>query len=100
MGKKKKAPKRKVHEYVLDGSVALAWCFADEADPYADAVARKIPDSRPVVPAIWHLEVANALLVGERRQRCDQADTSTWMAHLASLPIVVDGQAPAHVFTD
>jgi hypothetical protein len=29
--------------FVLDASVALAWCFQDEADPYADAVAARFP---------------------------------------------------------
>lgn len=97
MAKKKKSQK-KAQAFVLDGSVALAWCFADEADPYADAIARKLPDIVPVVPAIWHLEVANALLVGERRGRCDQADTSNWTVFLASLPITVDEPGGARVF--
>src|SRR5438309_9111302 len=90
MAKKKRVPKKKVEAYVLDGSVALAWCFSDEADPYADAIARKLPDLGAVVPAIWHLEVANAMLMGERRRRCDQADTSIWTAFLVSLSITVD----------
>src|SRR5436309_2264685 len=47
-------------EIVLDGSVALAWYFTDEADAYANAVARCLPRTRAVVPAIWPLEVANA----------------------------------------
>jgi predicted nucleic acid-binding protein len=100
MAKKKKSPPRRIEQFVLDGSVALAWCFSDEADPYADAVARRIPNAEPVVPAIWHLEVANALLVGERRGRCDQSDTTSWTAYLASLPISVDEGGGTRAFTD
>lgn len=100
MAKKKRVPKKNVEAYVLDGSVALAWCFSDEADPYADAIARKLPDIGAVVPAIWHLEVANALLVGERRGRCDQADTSSWTAFLTSLSISVDEHSGTRVFKD
>jgi predicted nucleic acid-binding protein len=100
MAKKKKPRKRKTEAFVLDGSVALAWCFADESDAYADEVARKFPDIEAVVPAIWHLEVANALLMGERRNRSDQADTAQWTAYLSSLPITVDEQTGARVFTD
>jgi predicted nucleic acid-binding protein len=100
VAKKKKSPKKKSEALVLDGSVALAWCFSDEADPYADAVARKLPDMGAVVPAIWHLEVANAMLVGERRGRCDHADTSSWTAFLASLTIEVDEPSGPRVFTD
>jgi predicted nucleic acid-binding protein len=100
MTKKKKSPKKKTETFVLDGSVALAWCFSDEADAYADAIARKLPDSGAVVPGIWHLEVANAMLVGERRERCDQADTAKWTAYLASLAITVDEQSGDRAFSD
>ena len=55
---KKKAQK---DAFVLDGSVAIAWCFEDEVSPYADAVAARIPTVQAVVPAIWPLEVANVL---------------------------------------
>src|SRR5205807_4128173 len=100
MAKKKKSANKKIEAFVLDGSVALAWCFSDESDPYADAIARRFPEIEPVVPTIWHLEVANALLVGERRGRSDQADTAHWTAYLASLPIMVEEQAGARVFRD
>jgi predicted nucleic acid-binding protein len=42
------------------------------------------------VPAIWHLEVANAMVVGERRGRCDRRDTLKWTVFLLSLSITVD----------
>jgi len=45
----KKARKPGVPEFVLDGSLALAWYFKDEADPYADAVAARLPAARATV---------------------------------------------------
>jgi predicted nucleic acid-binding protein len=77
---------------VLDGSVALAWLFRDEQDPYADAIVAKLPNVEMLVPRFWHLEIANVLLVGERRGRCSQADTSRWLSYLARLPIVADSE--------
>ena len=100
MAKKRKPRKRKPEGFILDASVALAWCFSDEADPYADAVARKLPHVGAVVPVIWHLEVANALVVGERQGRCDQADTSSWTTYLSALPITVEDQHGPRVFRD
>ena len=98
MAKKKPAhSKAKTEKFILDGSVALAWCFSDEADPYADAIAKRFPDVEAVVPALWYLEVANAFLVGERRGRSDQADTANWTAFLGSLPITVAEQDGARV---
>lgn len=86
MAKKKKSPRSKTREsFVLDSSTALAWCFTDENSAYADAVARKLPSLGAFVPTIWHLEVANAMVVGERRGRCDRDDTLKWTAFLASL---------------
>jgi len=86
----KKAGKPGMAEFVLDGSLALAWYFKDEADPYADAVAARFPSARALVPVNWPLEVANAVLMGERRQRGTQAQAAKWLGYLGSLPIAVD----------
>ena len=86
--------------FVLDGSVTLAWLFHDEQDPYADAIIGKLPHLEMLVPRIWHLEVANVLLVGERRGRCSQADTTSWLAFLSGLPILVDGSTEARAWSD
>jgi predicted nucleic acid-binding protein len=86
----KKARKPGIAEFVLDGSLALAWYFKDEADPYADAVAARFPSARALVPVIWPLEVANAVLMGERRQRSTEAQATKWLGYLGSLPIAVD----------
>jgi predicted nucleic acid-binding protein len=85
---------------VLDSSLALAWCFADEKDACADAIAARFPGLEAVVPSLWHIEVANALLMGERRGRSTQADTVNWTGFLGSLPIVVDDETTARVWGD
>ena len=51
---------------VLDNSIVMAWSFEDESSRYADTVLDELEATRAVVPALWPLEVANALLVGER----------------------------------
>jgi predicted nucleic acid-binding protein len=88
----KKARKPGMAEFVLDGSLALAWYFKDEADPYADAVAARFPAARALVPVIWPLEVANAVLMGERRYRSTEAQATKWLGYLGSLPIAVDDE--------
>jgi predicted nucleic acid-binding protein len=59
---------------VLDASTALAWCFPDEASDRADAVLLALEGQAVLVPAVWSLEVANALLVGERQKRLGQPE--------------------------
>jgi predicted nucleic acid-binding protein len=51
-----------------------------------------------VVPDLWHLEVVNTLLVGERRKRSTQANTVTWLGFLVSLPITVDEETRLRAF--
>jgi predicted nucleic acid-binding protein len=74
---------------VLDNSVVMAWCFADEASAYADVVLEKVAKTSALVPAIWPLEVINVLLVAERRRRIKPADSFRFLELLSSLPIDV-----------
>src|SRR5690348_14306127 len=91
---------KKVDRFVLDCSVALAWCFHDEQDPYADAIAARFPAADIVVPSLWHLEIANVFVVAERRGRSTQADTLTWTGFLSALPIAVDSETVARAWAD
>jgi predicted nucleic acid-binding protein len=76
---------------VLDASVALAWCFPDEGTEYAEKVLDRLASgSAALVPAIWPFEVANALLVGERRKRITVAQVTSLLQRIADLPITVE----------
>ncbi len=90
----------KAESLVLHCSVSLAWYFKDEAHPYADAVATRFPAVHAAVPAVWPLEVANAILVGERRKRSTEAQAAKWLDYLRSLPITVDEETNARAWSD
>jgi predicted nucleic acid-binding protein len=79
-----------VQRLVLDGSIALAWCYLDERPAYAIEVLDSLEDAHAIVPSIWAAEVGNALVVGERRKRSTEADTLRWLAFLRALPITMD----------
>jgi predicted nucleic acid-binding protein len=85
---------------VLDSSIAVAWCFPDEQDAYSQSVLDALADRAAVVPYLWHLEVANILVVGERRKRSTQADTTTWLRFLSGLPITLDEETRDRAFGD
>jgi len=78
---------------VLDASMALAWLFqrqlASEAD-CAERVLSSLTLARAVVPPVWHLEVANGALVGERRKVIGVAEADAFLALLGSLPVATD----------
>ena len=69
--------------------MTLVWGFDDGADPYATAILERMPELQAHVPPLWPLEVANALLVGERRRRITPAETARFLAILATFPITV-----------
>lgn len=75
--------------FVLDASVAVAWAFEDEREPYATAVLESLRVSEALAPALWPLEVANALLTAERRQRISATDATRFVRILLTLPVVV-----------
>ena len=75
---------------VIDTSVTMAWCFEDETNPAAEEVLDRLRDDNAVVPALWQLEVANVLLVAERRGRVSEAQAERFVGLLEQLPIRVD----------
>jgi len=78
----------------------MAWCFKDEASPYADAVLDSLSQAVAVVPAIWPLEVINILLVAERRKRLHESDSVRFISLLSQLPIMVDRSWPERMMKD
>jgi len=76
--------------FVVDASVALAWCFEDEANAHTEAVLDLLADDTAIVPSLWELEVSNVLLLGERRRRLTESQTTRFVALLGQLPILVD----------
>lgn len=68
----------------------MAWCFEDEADRYSDRVLEAMAEARAAVPSIWPLEVANVLVVAERRGRLAEADSARFVELLGSLAIRVE----------
>lgn len=81
---------------VLDASAALAWFF-ERSDPQEAALADRLLDdivAQPVwVPGLWHLEVANALLIAERRGVAKEAQVIDYLQRLGRLPIKTDATA-------
>jgi len=75
---------------VIDSSMALTWCFEDEASPQTDSLFERVRDDGAVVPALWHLELANVLLQAEKRGRIAPGDVATRLKLISELPITTD----------
>ncbi len=85
-------------EYVLDASIVMAWCFEDEANVYADAVLDHLIENNALVPSLWPLEVANVMVVAERRKRITKAEGVHFLELLRQLPIEVDLSTEQRIF--
>jgi predicted nucleic acid-binding protein len=70
-----------VSDFVLDASVALAWVLDDPMATYAMEVRRAlVRGKRGLVPALWHLEIANGLAIAERRRVLVRTDLDNALA--------------------
>lgn len=75
---------------VVDASMTLTWAFEDETTVASQSILERLRGDEAVVPAIWPLEVANALIVGQRRGRMTPVQERRFVQLLRSLRIVVD----------
>lgn len=75
---------------VLDASVVLAWCFPDEDSDYAEMTRHAARQSDLIAPSIWPFEVANALLIAERKKRLKSGEAMRFLDLLESLDVDVE----------
>jgi predicted nucleic acid-binding protein len=80
---------------VLNASMALAWIFERKKKAEidrADRVLLELKNIDAAVPSLWHIEIVNALLVGERRH-VTEAQVVDYLNRLSGLPIITDNIA-------
>lgn len=85
---------------VLDASVALSWCFADEASAETDQLLDRVRDDGALVPGLWFLELGNVLLQAERRGRITATDVAVRLELISALPILVDQNTVGRAWTE
>ena len=85
--------------FVLDNSVALAWCFEDEQTDAVMALLNRVAETGAMVPQLWPVEALNGLLSAERRGRIDGAVRSRLAGFLRALPIGIDHETSDHIWS-
>lgn len=82
---------------VLDASFTLGWLYERVDQREAELADRTLSGLDTVdawVPWLWHTEITNSLLVGERRGLISEAIGVTFLTRLADLPILTDDMLP------
>lgn len=77
-------------DFVVDASAAIAWALRDEASAVSEVLLEAFDSGNAYAPAIWPLEVANALLMAERGGRIPKGGATELLASLAQLEVEVD----------
>ena len=85
---------------VLDCSVAISWCFEDEANEFSDQVLAYLIKHGALVPRLWALELCNVLLSAERAKRITIDGLSRFLDRVTRLPIRVADMSASECFRD
>ena len=93
-----------MNQFVIDASLTLDWCFIDEQSPYGDAILSLLEDEEnqatAIVPNLWPLEVLNALIVAERRNRVTYDEAQEFLAVIHGLDIEVEPTTSDQAFSN
>ncbi|HKE00140.1 MAG TPA: type II toxin-antitoxin system VapC family toxin [Planctomycetota bacterium] len=84
--------------FVLDASLALSWCFSDEATAASRRIQDRLESETAVVPGLWFLEVANVLALAERRKKLTAAATAELVTLFGAFDLEVDDEASGRAF--
>lgn len=84
----------------MDASVAIGWVHPGQANADASALLDAMAAGATIeVPALWSLEVANALTVLVRRRKLAADERSLALGWLRGLPLRVDHDGAALAFS-
>ena len=85
--------------FVLDNSIALAWCFEDEQTQSVMNLLDRVTETGAFAPSLWPLEALNGLLVAERKRRIHAKLRQCYAEFLHDLPIKIDTETAEKAWT-
>jgi predicted nucleic acid-binding protein len=86
--------------FVVDASLAIGWVHPGQATAEAAATLEAMAQGASFeVPALWPMEVANALTVLVRRRKLTLGERSTALRWLRELPFRLDHEMALLAFT-
>ena len=85
--------------FVLDTTVTMAWCFADEATPLSEAILDRLSNLAEIanVPALWLYEVVNVTELAVRKGRIPEEKAREFLKSIAGLPIGIESPTRTQV---
>ncbi|HEY1789941.1 MAG TPA: type II toxin-antitoxin system VapC family toxin [Verrucomicrobiae bacterium] len=86
--------------YVVDSSVGIGWVHPGQATELTKTLLEEAKNGIAIyVPALWHLEIANGLLVAVRRKLMTEAQRERGLTFLSQLQIIIDDESNRLAFS-
>ena len=86
--------------FVLDCSIVIAAILPDERPAIALDLLTQAQANGAHAPAVWPLEVANSLLMAQKRKRIDEAYRLDMLVLMAEANVIIDPETPALAWFD
>ena len=84
---------------MVDASVGFAWVYQGQATPETDQWLNDVAAGATVtVPTLWYLEMANVLLIAQRRHRLTAIQRKAALERLSAMQFRVDEEGTRHAF--
>jgi predicted nucleic acid-binding protein len=86
--------------FIADASIAIGWVHPSQATTQTSAMLDAIAEGATLeTPALWPLEVANALTVLVRRGKLTAEERQTGLSFLRALRLRIDHEAASMAFS-
>ena len=85
--------------FVVDASVGFAWVYPGQATPETDQLLKEVAaGAMGTVPGLWYLEMANVLLIAQRRHRLTAVQRQAALEQLMAMQFTVDEEGTRQAF--
>jgi predicted nucleic acid-binding protein len=85
--------------WVIDSSVGFAWVHPDQATSATDKLLEQVAAGAiVVVPALWFSEMANSLLILQRRKKITREERKIALETLSAMSLTLDEEATRAAF--
>lgn len=85
--------------FVVDNSVVMGWLLPAQATAYTRRILQRVRREQMIVPSLWSVELANVMIVRQRRGAMTAAQVHGALQRVQRLKIAIDSErvAPANL---
>ena len=85
--------------FVIDSSIGFSWVYPAQASRSTESLLQELEaGANVVVPELWFLEIANGLLVLQRRKKLSAGERKEALKTLMALNPIVDDESGKRAF--